>query len=91
MQSIVMLRLGGTCVVEFAHHSMSLPSTTTIWCNTVMQALLISLSAPTITEIEANLQSCFSGVTVAGEDINPGASGSGITHQVLMLDELAVK
>jgi hypothetical protein len=94
MRSIVMLRLGGTCIVEFAHRSLSLPSATTIRRNTVMPALIVSPSAPIVAEIEENLRSCFSCVTtISDEDMN-SASGSQpriILHQVLMLDELAIE
>ena len=36
MHLIVMLRLDGTRVAEFAHRSLSLPSLTTIRCNTII-------------------------------------------------------
>jgi hypothetical protein len=85
MRSIVMLQLGGTRVTEFAHHSLSLPSPTTIRRNTVMPALIVSPSAPTIPEIEENIQSCIS---CTGDN---ASWASTIQHQVLMLDELAVK
>jgi hypothetical protein len=99
MRSIVMLRLGGTRVAEFAHRSMSLPSPTTIRRNTVMCALIVSPSAPTIVEIEQNIMSCYCSLNTAGEDaseaVNAGglglAGGPNIIHQVLMFDELAVE
>ena len=94
MRSIVMLRLGGTRVAEFAHRSLSLPSPTTIRRNTVMPALIVSPSAPTVTEIEENLKSCFSCVTTTSakkRDSASGSQGPHILHQVLMLDELAVE
>jgi hypothetical protein len=99
MWSIVMLRLGGTRVTEFAHRSMSLPSPTTIRCNTVMCALIVSPSALTIVEIEQNIMSCYCSLNTAGEDaseaVNAGglglAGGPNIVHQVLMFNELAVE
>ncbi|KAH9020793.1 hypothetical protein EDB85DRAFT_2094831 [Lactarius pseudohatsudake] len=95
MRSIVMLRLGGTRVAEFAHRSLSLPSPTTIRRNTVMRALIVSPSAPTIAEIKENIMSCYSGLASVGEDTNSGTcsgpGGSNIVHQVLMFDELAIE
>ena len=93
MRSIVMLRLGGTRVAEFAHRSLSLPSPTTIRRNTAMRSLIVSPSAPTITEIEENITSCYSGVTATSEDLGEDLNfdGPSIVHQVLMLDELAVE
>jgi hypothetical protein len=92
MQSIVMLRLGGTCVAEFAHRSLSLPSPTTIQRNTVMRSLIVSPSAPTVTEIEENTKACYPGVTT-GEELSSGGLSivHHLVHQVLMLDELAVE
>jgi hypothetical protein len=92
MRSIVMLRLGGTCVAEFAHRSLSLPSPTTIQRNTVMRSLIVSPSAPTVTEIEENTKACYPGVTT-GEELSSGGLSivHHLVHQVLMLDELAVE
>jgi hypothetical protein len=55
MRSIVLLRLGGACIAEFAHRSLFLPSLTTIRCNIVLHVLVVSPSFPTLAEIEANL------------------------------------
>ena len=63
MHSIVMLRLGGARVVEFAHCSLSLSSITTIRCNTVLWPLIVSPSAPTMAEIEENIMSCYIDLT----------------------------
>lgn len=99
MRSIVMLRLGGARVAEFAHRSLSLPSITTIRRNTVLQSLTVSPAVPTRIEIEQNLTSCHSGI--AGLDDNmaddlvnnlgPRANSVGLVHQVLMFDELAIE
>ena len=91
MRSIVMLQLSGTRVAEFAHRSMSLPSPTTIRQNTVMPALTVSPSAPTVAEIEENLKSCFMTTSSEEMDSASGSQASTILHQVLMLDELAIE
>jgi hypothetical protein len=91
-RSIVLLRLGGARVAEFAHRSLSLPSLTTIRRNTVLPALIVSPSKPTVAEIEANILSCYSVF-----DSREGSTGTDlpspkrIVHQILMLDELAVE
>jgi hypothetical protein len=96
MRSIVMLRLGGARVVEFAHCFLSLLSITTIQRNIVLQPITVSPSLPTIAEIEANITLCQAGL--AGIDNNPSnnldshtRSGGLVIHQVLMFDELAIE
>ncbi len=93
MRSIVMLRLGGACVVEFAHRSLSLPSITTIQHNTVLQPLIVSPSMPTVTEIEENITLCYSGLPGVGNTLDSGKSSGGlqVVHQVIMFDELAIE
>ena len=51
MRSIVLLQLGGACVAEFAHQFLALLSLTTIRRQTVLPALLVSPSAPTVTVV----------------------------------------
>jgi hypothetical protein len=97
MWSIVLLQLGGMHIAKFAHQSLALPSLTTIWCQTVLPVLLVSPSAPTVAEVEANIILCYSSL-----DSYPGPDSGGssrkctgntqkVVHQVLMLDELAVE
>jgi hypothetical protein len=88
MQSIILLRLGGVRVAEFAHQSLALPSLTMIWCQTIMPALLVSPSAPTIAEVESNIISCYSSLGLCSGETSHDLK---IVHQVLMLDELAVE
>ena len=93
MRSIVLLRLGGARIAEFAHQSLALPSLMTIRRQTVLPALLVSPSALTVAEVEANIISCYSSLgSYSGQD-SGGSSGDTrkIVHQVLMLDELAVE
>jgi hypothetical protein len=100
MHSIILLWLGGACVAEFAHQSLSLPSLTTIWRNTVLHTLVMLPSFPTLAEIEANLRPCYA----AQDSICESHSGPGlglglrlrggtqkIIHEVIMLDELAME
>jgi len=89
MRSIVLLRLGGARVAEFAHRSLALPSLTTIRCNTVLPTLVISPSAPTLTDVEKNILSCYS--TFGTERSSKLSSTGKIIHQVLMLDKIAIE
>ena len=91
MRSIVLLRLGGARVAEFAHQSLALPSLTTIRRQTVMPALRVSPSAPTIAEVEANIISCYSSLSSFSGGISRDSNPQKIVHQVIMLDELAVE
>ncbi|KAH9170291.1 hypothetical protein EDB89DRAFT_2190372 [Lactarius sanguifluus] len=97
MRSIVMLRLGGARVAEFAHRSLSLPSVTTIRRNTVLQSLIVSPSVPTVGEVERNIMSCHSGLAGIGDTLDlaldSGTSSGGlqVVHQVIMFDELAIE
>ncbi|KAH8993073.1 hypothetical protein EDB86DRAFT_2805800 [Lactarius hatsudake] len=95
MRSIVMLRLGGARVAEFAHRSLSLPSISTIRHNTVLRPLIVSPSVPMVSEIEENIKSCHSGLAGVGDNPDSGAlagaSSGQIVHQVIMLDELAIE
>jgi hypothetical protein len=92
MRSIVLLRLGGVHVAEFAHRSLVLPSLTTICCNTVLPSLVVSPSIPLLADVENNILSCFSAFNSArGSDPPLSDTNHTIVHQVLMLDELAVE
>ena len=67
MRLIVLLCLGGACVAQFAHLSLALPSLTTIRCQTVLPALVVSPSTPTVADVESNIISCSSSFSsVAG-------------------------
>jgi hypothetical protein len=87
MRSIVLLRLGGARVAEFAHRSLALPSLTTIRRNTVMPTLVVSHSTPTLADVESNISSCYSAFVPE----QPSSFESTIVHQVLMLDEIAIE
>ena len=98
-QSIVLLCLGGARMAQFTHLSLALPSLTTIRRQTVLPALVVSPSTPTVADVESNIISCSSSFSyVAGACSGGNALDSdlwppseNIVHQVLMLDELAVE
>ncbi|TFK58754.1 hypothetical protein BDN72DRAFT_781639, partial [Pluteus cervinus] len=90
-KAIVMLRLGGARIAEFAHLALSLPSITTIRRNSSMQPLTISPAMPTIQEVEANL--ALYHATDVMEVLEPSGNGvrPKIVHQILMFDEIATE
>ncbi|KAH9009043.1 hypothetical protein EDB85DRAFT_1903531 [Lactarius pseudohatsudake] len=91
----------------FAHQSLALPSLTTIRRQTVLPALVVSPSIPTVAEVEANVISCYSSFRSVSGSFSGGTTldktldsdlwqpsdkiKDKIVHQVLMLDELAVE
>jgi hypothetical protein len=85
MRSIVMLRLGGSRVAEFAHRSTFLPSPTTARRNAVVSPLRVSVGKPTILDAEENILSSLG--PLEGLDTD----NCNIKHQVFVLDELAVE
>jgi hypothetical protein len=105
MQSIVLLRLGGVHVAQFSHQSLALPSLMTIRHQTVLPALVVSPSIPTVAEVKLNIAACYSSFhSVSGACFGGTAQDSidldkdsdlrqpnRIIHQVLMLDELATE
>jgi hypothetical protein len=92
MRSIVLLRLGGARVAEFAHRSLALPSLTTIRRNTILPTLVVSPSAPSLADVESNISACYSAFDSVGTPVCDSRPPSDtIIHQVLMLDELAVE
>ena len=97
MRSIVLLRLGGARIAQFAHQLLALPSLTTIRRQTVLPALIVSPSTLTVVDVEANVISCyssFSSISGACSAVTTHKSDlwqTKIVHQVLMLDELAIE
>ena len=88
-------------MAQFAHQSLALPSLT-IRRQTVLPALVVSPSTPTVAEVEANIDSCYSsfhsvsgacsgGTALNTPDTDLWQPSNQIVHQVLMLDELAVE
>ena len=85
MQSIVMLRLGGSHIAEFAHRSTFLPSPTTARQNAITLPLKVSVEKPTVLDIEENI------LVSLGPLEGLDTDGCKIKHQVFVLDEIAVE
>ena len=80
-----MWRLGGVQVTGIVHHALNLPSLSFLWCQTISPCLVISHSAPTTSEVEANILACFQSISNI-----LGCEHASVVHQVLMLDEVKV-
>ena len=55
LKLLALLCLGGTRVVEFAHHALLLPSITVACHNSTMCPLVVSIAQPNVQEVEANI------------------------------------
>ena len=85
MRSIVMLRLGGSRIAEFAHRSTFLPSPTTARRNAVTLPLKVSVGKPTVLDAEENI------LVSLGPLEGLDTDGCKIKHQVFVLDEIAIE
>ena len=86
---LVLLRLGGSHVAEFAHRSLFLPSPTTARWNSVVSPIRLSVQKPTVEEVEENIRSFLEALAELNVDIN--LQGSKIKHQIFVLDEFAIE
>ena len=87
MQAIVMLRLGGSRVAEFAQLGLGLPAPQTAHTNSLMRPLQASPAMPTVDEIEGNIMACDEML----KGYHSGPESDRIIHQILMFDEIAVE
>ena len=88
---LVLLRLGGTRVAEFAHQSLSLPSTTTARRNAIVYPLRLSILAPTVEEAEENIKSFLGALADLELVSDSDHHGSKVKHQIFVLDEFAIE
>lgn len=81
LRGLLLWRLGGARVAGIAHRALHLPSLSTLRRRTIIPRLLVSSLSPSLLEVETNVSSNF-------ESICKLIQENGVTHQVLMLDEL---
>ena len=81
LRGLLLWRLGGARVAGIAHCALNLPSLSTLRRRTLIPRLLVSSLLPSRLEVETNVSSNF-------ESICGLIQEHGVTHQVLMLDEL---
>lgn len=94
LKSLALLRLGGARVADFAHCALSLPSITIACCNSKLQPLVVSVSQPTVQEVDTNIWVCtemLEDYTTKNVSDKTANIENKIIHQVLMLDEIAVE
>jgi hypothetical protein len=60
LMAIVLWRLGGARVAEFAHRAMNLPGLTTLRRYSTMQPIIASYRFPTMSDVERNLHAVLS-------------------------------
>jgi hypothetical protein len=84
MWGLLLWKLLGNRVTEIAHCALGLPACTTLQNCSIMPPIIPSHSAPTMPEIQKNIDTCFVSI---GEILQMKK----IAHQILMLDELATE
>lgn len=89
-RSLVLLRLGGSRVAEFAHRSLSLPSPTTARRDAVLPPIRLSVQKPTVEEVEENIISFLAPLAELETNLDL-QGGSKIKHQIFVLDEFAIE
>ncbi|KAH6911155.1 hypothetical protein BKA70DRAFT_1460357 [Coprinopsis sp. MPI-PUGE-AT-0042] len=87
MRGLVLLRMGGRRIANFAHRSLGLPSITALKNQSRVPPLIISTRKPTVEEVAMNVEAAFEGMEEALCP-NPGAN---VRHAVLMFDEIATE
>jgi hypothetical protein len=85
LQALLMLRLGGSRVANITHRIFGTPAAATVRRRPTVPLLLPSPSTPKLTEIQQNIESCFSNLLGA-----PGMAKN-LFHAVVMFDEIATE
>lgn len=86
LQAVLLLRLAGARVADIAHRIHGSPAASTVRRRATIPTLIASAAAPTLREIETNIEASFRGIQKV---LLPAAAGR-LLHTVIMLDELAV-
>jgi hypothetical protein len=87
MQGILLWRIGGIRVAQFAHLALGLPSMSVLRRESTMLPIMPSPGFPTLSGIEANMHAIFTdGLLDALKSANEK-----VFHLVLMLDEIATE
>jgi len=84
LRGLLLWRLGGGRVAEFAHRSLDLPSLRTLRRNTIVSSIFASMAFPTVLEIQQNTHTCVDSIADLLGDTR-------VVHQILMFDELKVE
>lgn len=84
LRGLLLWRLGGGRVAEFAHRSLDLPSLRTLRRNTIISPITASATFPTVLEIQQNTRACVDSIAELLGD-------KSVVHQIVMFDELKVE
>ncbi|KAI0260621.1 hypothetical protein BC834DRAFT_831523, partial [Gloeopeniophorella convolvens] len=87
VQMTLIFRLGGGRVAEIVRKIFGMPALSTIRKRLTGSVLQPSPSMPTRAEVEKNIENVFEGI----QDVVADASRAGMSHAVLMWDEIAVE
>ncbi|KAJ7834825.1 hypothetical protein B0H13DRAFT_2240173 [Mycena leptocephala] len=84
LRAVLMWRIAGNRVADFAHRALGLPSRTTLRKRTTVPPILPSAGRPTQSEVAENVAACFEGLAEVLVAQKP-------KHAVLMFDEIATE
>lgn len=84
MRGLLLWKLGGNRIAQIAHRALGLPGVTTLRNRSLMPPILPSPGAPSVLEIQKNIDACFESMTEVLHTHN-------VVHHILMLDEIATE
>jgi hypothetical protein len=87
MQGLLIWRVGGVRVAQFAHLALGLPSISVLRRESTILPIMPSPDFPTLSEIERNMHAVFTDGLL--DTLKEG--GEKVLHLVLMLDEIATE
>ncbi|KAJ6591766.1 hypothetical protein DFH09DRAFT_1073628 [Mycena vulgaris] len=84
LRGILLWKLAGNRVADFAHRAFGIPSRTTLQKQTTVPLIVPSPGKPQVSEVAQNVGACFEGLTDVLAEKKP-------KHVVLMYDEIATE
>ncbi|KAJ7653861.1 hypothetical protein B0H17DRAFT_957128, partial [Mycena rosella] len=84
LRGVLLWKMGGNRIADFAHRALGLPSRTTLRKRTTVPLIIASPGRPKESEVAQNVAACFGGITDVLEERKP-------KHVVLMYDEIATE
>ncbi|KAJ6449137.1 hypothetical protein C8R45DRAFT_947588 [Mycena sanguinolenta] len=84
LRGVLFWKMGGNRLADLAHHSLGLPSRTTLRSRLTVPPIVPSPRVPEASEVAQNVGAAFAGITDA-------LAEKKVVHQILMFDELAME
>ncbi|KAJ7198077.1 hypothetical protein GGX14DRAFT_374467, partial [Mycena pura] len=84
LRGVLLWKLAGNRVADFAHRALGLPSRTTLRKRTTVPPIVPSAGKPEVAEVARNVSACFEGISDILAVKKP-------KHAVLMFDEIATE